>query len=109
MSAIDPRTSDPGVPASLTSELVEVLGLLDRAPAGMAEATLSLLPYGSRAKLLSHGFIETMNGGEEDAVEIRITDAGWHVIRECARKARIRRQDSNEKHRMSLDQFVSAL
>ena len=106
MSTVD--SPDPAVPASLTTELIDLLGLLHRAPPGMAEATLSLLPYGSRTSLVAHGFIEKMDGGAEDAVEIQITDAGWDVIGACSRVSSRRRLPSDRTD-STLAQIVAAL
>jgi len=72
------------IPQSLGDRLVGVLGVLDGAPPGMAEATIALLPYGSRVNLVGHGLIEPMHGGVGDAVEIRITEQGWETIHACA-------------------------
>jgi hypothetical protein len=74
-----------GVPPGLTDELVDVLAVLDDAPHGLAEATIALLPYGSRTSLVAHDVIERMDGGSGEAVAICITDRGWSVIAACAR------------------------
>jgi len=90
MSTKRDRTPDSGVPLGLTPRLIEVLGVLENAPPGTAEATIALLPYGSRTNLVAHGFIERMHGGIEDAVEIQITEAGWDAIHACANARRPR-------------------
>ena len=76
-----------GVPSGLTDELVDVLAVVDDAPPGFAEATIALLPYGSRSSLVAHGIIERMDGGSGDAVAIGITAEGRAVIAACARPA----------------------
>jgi hypothetical protein len=77
-----------GVPSGLTDELVDVLAVVDEAPPGLAEATIALLPYGSRTSLAVHGVIERMDGGSGEAVAIRITTEGRAVIAACARARR---------------------
>jgi hypothetical protein len=84
MTARNGASRGNGVPAGLTDELVDVLAVVDEAPAGIAEATIALLPFGSRSSLVAHGVIERMDGGSAEAVAIRITDLGWVIIAACA-------------------------
>jgi hypothetical protein len=84
MSTIDDCHAHSPIPASLSPDLVLVLGALKGAPPGMAEATIGLLPYGSRVNLVGHGLIEPMHGGAQDGVEITITECGWETIHACA-------------------------
>jgi len=84
MSTSDDCLALGPVAQSLGEQLVGVLGVLDGAPPGMAEATIALLPYGSRVNLVGHGLIEPMHGGAGNAVEIQITEQGWETIHACA-------------------------
>jgi hypothetical protein len=76
-----------GIPRGLTGDLVDTLCLLDDAPPGVAEATIALLPYGSRANLATHGIIEAVppRRQRDEAADIRITAYGQEVIAACAR------------------------
>jgi hypothetical protein len=81
-SATEPRFE---IPSGLTRELVETLGLLDGVPPGVAEATIALLPYGSRTSLVVHEIISSVPDDAGEAGEIDITPDGWKVIAACAR------------------------
>jgi hypothetical protein len=74
------------IPGGLPPELVETLGMLEDAPPGVAEATIALLPYGSRSNLAAHDIIGRIPARKDAAAEIRITDYGKHVITACARR-----------------------
>jgi hypothetical protein len=97
-----------GVPSGLTNELVDVLAVLDDAPPGLAEATIALLPFGSRTSLVAHEVIERMDGGSGEAVAIRITARGWAVIAACARA---RRQGAQARPQLAqrLREYLQAL
>ena len=73
------------IPGGLTPDLVETLCLLDDAPPGMAEATIALLPYGSRSNLAAHGIVAAMSADKGEPTEIEISPYGWQVIAACAR------------------------
>lgn len=74
------------IPGGLTPELVQTLAMLEDAPPGIAEATIALLPYGSRSNLAAHGIIGGIPTRKDAAAAIRITDYGQQVIAACARR-----------------------
>ena len=74
------------IPGGLTPELVKTLCLLDDAPPGIAEATIALLPYGSRSNLAAHGIVGAISPDKGAATEIEITPYGWQVIAACAER-----------------------
>src|SRR5688572_3432792 len=74
------------IPGGLTPDLVETLCLLEDAPPGVAEATIALLPYGSRSNLAAHGIVGRISSDKGAATDIEITSYGWQVIAACARR-----------------------
>jgi len=102
MTAIFRPNVAAAVPPTLTDELVELLGLLDGPPEGVAEGAISLLPYGSRASLVTHGVIERMKGGEGDAVRISVTPEGRVLIHECGRLGRSSKPPKPQPRRVAL-------
>ena len=75
------------IPGGLTPDLVETLCLLEDAPPGVAEATIALLPYGSRSNLAAHGIVGRISADRGAATAIEITEYGWSVIAACAQRA----------------------
>ncbi len=101
------------VPNGLTPELVDTLRLLDDAPPGVAEATIALLPYGSRSNLAAYGVIGAVPDRKDAAAAISITPYGREVIAACARHFdgcgdtnEHRRVEPTESRR---EQFVEAI
>jgi hypothetical protein len=74
------------IPPGLTAEQVETLCLLDDVPPGVAEATIALMPFGSRANLAAHGIIAAVSTDSGAATEIDITPYGAAVIAACAER-----------------------
>lgn len=74
------------IPGGLTPELVRTLAMLENAPPGVAEATIALLPYGSRSNLAAHEIIGSIPARKDAAAKIQITDYGKQVIEACARR-----------------------
>jgi hypothetical protein len=81
------RDEQLAIPGGLTPELIETLCLLHDAPPGVAEATIALLPYGSRSNLAAHGIIGGIPARKDAAAAIRVTEYGRQVFAACARHA----------------------
>ena len=84
MASISPMPTE--IPSGLPSELLDKLALLRDAPAGIAESTIALLPYGSRSALAAYQLIERIPAEPHQASEIRITDRGRALIEVCAER-----------------------
>jgi hypothetical protein len=69
----------------LNEELRLTLALLNGADKEVADLTLALLPFGSRATLVGYGVIETAAAAERDqAVQVSLTPYGRDLIAACA-------------------------
>jgi hypothetical protein len=71
------------IPRSLSDDLVRKLALLHDAPPGIAESTIALLGFGTRA-LLAEIDPPLVEMSEDRPVQITITPEGWRVIEACA-------------------------
>ena len=74
------------IPGGLTPEQVETLSLLDDVPPGVAEATIALMPFGSRVNLAAYGIIAAVSADSGAATDIEITPYGAAVIAACAER-----------------------
>jgi hypothetical protein len=81
------RLSPTEIPAAIISrdDLVPKLALLHGAPPGIAESTIALLGFGTRALLADACEPPLIEMSGERPVEISITSAGTEVIAACAR------------------------
>jgi hypothetical protein len=72
------------IPRGLNDDLVRKLALLHGAPPGIAESTIALLGFGTRA-LLAGSSPPLIEMTDDRPVRITITAAGAKVIEACAR------------------------
>jgi hypothetical protein len=66
-----------------TPDLVDFLADLHEAPASLAQATVQLLPFGSRAALVATGLATLRDGVSEDG-RLQLTPLAFAVMAEAA-------------------------
>jgi hypothetical protein len=69
---------------SLDKALIQTLGHLCRAPAGVPELTIAVLPLASRMSLRAAGVIEPEGAAEGVVPSVTLTDFGREVIAAAA-------------------------
>lgn len=95
------RSVDQVLP-SLTADLRQTLGILDGAPRGIAELTISTLGLGSRLTLKGLGIVE-FKESDLEATSLKITKLGHEVIAACAQFAPVREEVAAARERAAAE------
>lgn len=77
-------SSSSGIPEGFYNDLVRRLALLRDAPPGIAESTIALFPFGTRA-ILQENDPPLIEVSDHDTAEITITPTGHQIIEACAK------------------------